>query len=129
VRLLGHVERPALTRLLRAAEALVLPSRCRVPWDDSVVDLARLAGRPVVTTHGGPAHLVRHGQTGLVTYDNPGSMVWALDQIVNNPTHAEQMGRNGRREGDNTPVGWEEVARRFLDRCAEQFPDLCKSDW
>jgi glycosyltransferase involved in cell wall biosynthesis len=129
VRLLGHVEKPALTRLLRAAEALVLPARCRVPWDDGVVELARLAGRPVVTTHGGPAHLVQHGQTGLITYDNPGSMVWALDQIVHDPARAEQMGRNGRRDGDRTPIGWVEVARRYLDLCAEGFPELCRNDW
>ena len=92
VRLLGHVEGPLLTRLLRAAEALVLPSRYRVAFDDAVVDLARRAGRPVVTTHGGPAHLVRHEENGIVTYDNPGSMVWALDRILGDPGHAEQHG-------------------------------------
>jgi glycosyltransferase involved in cell wall biosynthesis len=46
VRLLGHVEGPALVRLLRSSEALVLPSRYRVPFDDAVVDLARPAGPP-----------------------------------------------------------------------------------
>ena len=97
VRLLGHVEGPRLTRLLRSAEALVLPSRYRVPFDDAVVDLARRAGRPVVTTHGGPAHLVRHEENGIVTYDNPGSMVWAMDRILGDPAHAERMGSNGRR--------------------------------
>jgi len=88
---LGHVERPQVARLLRAAEALVLPSRYRVPFDDAVVDLARRAGRPVVTTHGGPAHLIRHEETGIITYDNPGSMVWALDRIL-----GDQMIRNTR---------------------------------
>ncbi|MGH7058231.1 MAG: glycosyltransferase, partial [Acetobacteraceae bacterium] len=78
LRLLGHREGPQVHRLVRAAEALVLPSRCRVPFDDAVVDLARKAGRAVVTTHSGPAHLVRHDENGLITYDNPGSMVWAL---------------------------------------------------
>ncbi len=65
VRVLGHREGPQVNRLTRAAEALVLPSRCRVPFDDAVVDLARKAGRPVVTTHGGPAHLVRHEENGM----------------------------------------------------------------
>ena len=46
VRLLGHMEGPPLTRLLRAAEALVLPSRYRVPFDDAVIDLATLTGAP-----------------------------------------------------------------------------------
>ena len=106
----------ALTRLLRAAEALVLPSRYRVPFDDAVVDLARRAGRPVVTTHGGPAHLVRHEENGIVTYDNPGSMVWALDRILGDSGPRGADGRNGRRHGGDAPV-WGDVARHYLD-CA-----------
>ncbi|HXG11565.1 MAG TPA: glycosyltransferase [Gemmataceae bacterium] len=123
VRLLGHVEGPAVTRLVRSAEAVVLPSRYRIAWDDAVVDLARRAGRPVVTTHGGPAYLVRHEENGLVTYDNPGSMVWALDRILSDPAHAEEMGRNGRRT-DSSFVSWSEVARLYLDLCANCFPEL-----
>jgi glycosyltransferase involved in cell wall biosynthesis len=123
VRLLGHVEGPALSRLLRACTALVLPSRYRVPFDDAVVDLARRAGRPVITTHGGPAHLVRHEENGIVTYDNPGSMVWALDRVLGNPTHADQMGQNGRR-GDGATVVWGDVARHYLDLCAGFFAEL-----
>jgi glycogen(starch) synthase len=123
VRLLGHVEGPRLVRLLRAAEALVLPSRYRVPFDDAVVDLARRARRPVVTTHGGPAHLVRHEETGIITYDNPGSMVWAVDRILGDPAHAERMGQNGRR-GDGSQPSWGEVARHYLELCAACFPEL-----
>ncbi len=123
VRILGHVEGPLVTRLMRAAEALVLPSRHRVCFDDAVVDLARKAGRPVVTTHGGPAHLVRHEETGILTYDNPGSMVWAVDRILGDAGHAERMGQNGRRGGSGT-VSWNEVARRYLDLCAASFQEL-----
>jgi glycosyltransferase involved in cell wall biosynthesis len=128
VRILGHVERPQLVRLLRAMEVLVLPSRYRVPFDDAVVDLARRAGRAVVTTHGGPAHLVRHEENGIVTYDNPGSMVWALDRILSDAVHTERMGRNGRR-GDASTVVWSEVAGRYLDFCAARFPELTHTDW
>jgi glycosyltransferase involved in cell wall biosynthesis len=128
VRLLGHVEGPLLTRLLRAAEALVLPSRYRVPFDDAVVDLARRAGRPVVTTHGGPAHLVRHEENGILTYDNPGSMVWAVDRILGDPGHAERMGRRGRRT-DQGGVRWSDVARHYLTICASYFPELTVSQW
>lgn len=123
VRLLGHVEGPLLTRLLRSSEALVLPSRYRVPFDDAVVDLARRAGRPVVTTHSGPAHMVRHEENGVVTYDNPGSMVWALDRILGDPAHAERMGQNGRRS-DGTGIVWGDVARHYLELCAAFFPEL-----
>jgi glycogen(starch) synthase len=123
VRLLGHTEHSRLTRLLRAAEALVLPSRYRVAFDDAVVDLARRAGRPVVTTHGGPVHLVRHEENGIVTYDNPGSMVWALDRILSDPTHAAHMGHNGRRSDGGAPR-WSEVAQHYLELCANCFPEL-----
>jgi glycosyltransferase involved in cell wall biosynthesis len=123
VRFLGHQGGHDLTQLLRAAEALVLPSRYRIPLDDAVVDLARKAGRPVVTTHGGPAHLVRHEETGLVTYDNPGSMVWALDRVLGDPGHSERMGQNGRRSEGGT-MRWSEVARQYLESCVAWFPEL-----
>jgi glycosyltransferase involved in cell wall biosynthesis len=123
VRLLGHQSGRALTELVRSAEALVLPSRYRIAMDDAVVDLARKAGRPVVTTHGGPAHLVRHEENGLITYDNPGSMVWALDRILGNPAHAERMGQNGRRS-DGGASRWSEVAKYYLTSCVHWFPEL-----
>jgi glycogen(starch) synthase len=127
VRLLGHIDSFRLTGLLRAAEALVLPSRYRVPFDDAVVDLARRAGRPVITTHGGPAHLVRHEETGIITYDNPGSMVWAADRILCDPTHAERMGHNGRRT--DAAIMWSDVARYYLELCAACFAELTQIQW
>jgi glycosyltransferase involved in cell wall biosynthesis len=123
VRLLGHRDGPQVKRLVRSAEALVLPSRYRVPYDDAVIDLARKAGRPVVTTHSGPAHLVRHEENGLLTYDNPGSMVWVLDRILGDPAHAERMGRNGKR-GDGSRQSWSDVTRHYLELCAHCFPEL-----
>lgn len=127
VRLLGHREGPQVNRLVRAAEAIVLPSRCRLPFDDAVIDLARKAGRPVITTHGGPAHLVRHEENGLITYDNPGSMVWALDRLLGDPAHAERMGRNGQRN-DGSTQSWSDVTRRYLELCAQSFPELTETD-
>ncbi len=127
VRVVGHREGPQVTRLVRAAEALVLPSRCRLPFDDAVVDLARKAGRPVVTTHGGPAHLIRHEENGLLTYDNPGSMVRALDRILGDLTHAERMGRNGKR-GDGSVQSWSDMTRHYLDLCAHCFPELTATE-
>jgi glycogen(starch) synthase len=123
VRFLGHVEGSTLTRLLRSSEALIMPSRYRIPFDDTVVDLTRRAGRAVVTTHAGPAHLVKHEETGLVTYDNPGSMVWALDRILGDPGHTEHMGDSGRR-AESGAIVWSEVARHYLELCAAWFPQL-----
>jgi glycosyltransferase involved in cell wall biosynthesis len=123
VRFLGDQGGMGLTHLLRASEALVLPSRYRIAMDDAVVDLARKAGRPVVTTHGGPAHLVRHEENGLLTYDNPGSMVWAVDRVLGDPGHADRMGQNGRRSEGGT-LRWIEVARQYLESCVTWFPEL-----
>jgi glycosyltransferase involved in cell wall biosynthesis len=123
VRFLGDQGGQPLTNLLRASEALVLPSRYRIAMDDAVVDLARKASRPVVTTHGGPAHLVRHEENGLITYDNPGSMVWAVDRVLSDPGHAERMGQNGRRSEGGT-LRWSEVAHHYLQGCVSWFPEL-----
>jgi len=83
----------------------------------------------VVTTHGGPAHLVRHEENGIVTYDNPGSMVWALDRILGDASHAECMGQSGRRGSDGGGVIWSEVARHYLELCAAHFPELTEGQW
>jgi hypothetical protein len=98
-----------------------------MPFDDAVVDLARKAGRPVVTTHGGPAHLVCHEENGLITYDNPGSMVWALDRLLGDPVHTERMGRNGKRS-EGAIRSWSDVARYYLELCAHCFPELTETD-
>jgi len=126
VRLLGHVDGSFVPKLMRSAEALVLPSRYRVPFDDAVVELARRAGRPVITTHGGPAHLVQHEETGVITYDNPGSVVWAMDRILGDPAHAQRMAENGRR-CDGFVLNWNDVSRSYLELCAAFFPQLTQS--
>jgi glycosyltransferase involved in cell wall biosynthesis len=100
-----------------------LPSRYRVPFDDAVIGLARRAGRPVVTTHGGPAHLVRHEDNGILTYDNAGSMVWAVDRLLGDPGNAERMGHSGKCSGGDG-LSWNEVARHYLELCAAHFPQL-----
>jgi glycosyltransferase involved in cell wall biosynthesis len=125
VRFLGHQELPALVPLVRACEAVVLPSRGRVSGDESAVDLARRGKKAVIATHGGVGHRVRHEEDGIVTYDNPGSIVWALDRALGDPAHAEAMGRRGARgaEGEGSR-SWESVASRVLRRCVETFPAL-----
>lgn len=126
VRVLGHVHRDMVVRLTRSAEALVLPSRYRVAQDDAVVDLARRAGRPVVTTNNGPCYLVRHEENGIVAFDNCNSMVWALERILREPAHAWNMGQAGKRS-ESTSVSWGEVSRRYLEVCAQVFPELAEA--
>lgn len=126
VKLLGDVRGDAVARYLRASEALVLPSRGRVAFDEAVIEMARRAGKPVVTTHGGPAFRVRHEENGIITYDNPGSMVWALDRILGDAAHAARMGLNGKTDAAPRTVSWTELARRYFNLCLERFPALTK---
>jgi hypothetical protein len=47
--------------------------------------LARQAlafGKPVLLTHQSRIECVEHGKTGLITYDNPGSFVWGIREIL-----------------------------------------------
>lgn len=133
LRLLGHVELPRLIGLLRASEALLLPSRHRVWGDEGVVGLARRAGRPVMTTHGGPAHLVRHEENGLLVYDNPPSLVWGMSRLLEDARHTEDMGRSGLQHGEG--ASWDGLARRYAELCASSFGELnetstgAKSTW
>jgi glycosyltransferase involved in cell wall biosynthesis len=124
IRVLTAVQDPLLKKAFRSAEALILPSRERVQGDDHMVTWARRAGRPVVTTHAGPAGMVRHEENGIVTYDNPGSIVWALDRILGDAAHSDRMGRNGKQQTQEETNSWTEVARRYLELCAGAFPEL-----
>jgi glycogen synthase len=126
VRWLGHLEGYPLIRVLRAAEAVVLPSRQHGSFEEGVVTLARRAKRAVITTHSGPSHLVVHDQNGLVTYDNPGSMVWAIGQLLGDPEQAESLGTTGRTVDSRGP-SWTELVANYTDLCAELFPELTES--
>ena len=125
VRLVGHFELPALVPLLRASEALLLPSRRRIANDDAVVGLARRAGRAVLATHSGPSHAVQHERDGLLVYDNPPSVVWGMSRLLEDAGHTEQMGRNGLASGAGTTLN--ALGRTYADLCAEVFCELTEA--
>ncbi len=125
IRVLGHVERARLVPLLRASEALLMPARHRLAQDHAVAELARRASRPVLTTHGGPAYLIRHEEDGLLVYDNPPSLVWGMSRLLDDPRHSEQMGRTGGRQGEG--ASWSGLAQSYADLCARTFPELSET--
>ena len=49
--------------------------------------MAIVAGKPVVTTHQAAIPFIVHGRNGLITYDNPGSLVWGIRELLG-PTYA-----------------------------------------
>jgi glycosyltransferase involved in cell wall biosynthesis len=79
----GHISRKAFESILMASDFVVIPART---WQDE--GLARIAidhGSPVLTTHQSGIHCVVHGKTGLVTFDNPGSIIWGIQELLFNP--------------------------------------------
>lgn len=89
VRFVGDVAHDWFEQILMASEFVVMPART---WQDSTpAQIAVDAGRPVLTTHQAHVGCVQHGQNGLVTYDNPGSIVWGLKEMIENPLQANMM--------------------------------------
>jgi glycosyltransferase involved in cell wall biosynthesis len=42
-------------------------------------------GKPILTTHQSGLNSIVHGENGLVTFDNPGSIVWGIQELLSNP--------------------------------------------
>jgi glycosyltransferase involved in cell wall biosynthesis len=79
-RFLGHVPADSFNRVLTACDFVVIPARVR--QDEALARAALVAGKPVVTTHQAAIPFIVHGQNGLITYDNPGSLVWAIRALL-----------------------------------------------
>jgi len=88
-RFVGHLETDTFMSLLRAAWCVVIPGRL---WQDEA--LARLSidnGIPVLVTHNSGISCVEHGKNGLITYDNPGSIVWGIQELLYNPLRCPHL--------------------------------------
>ena len=93
---LGHLAQPRLADLYRRASALVVPST-----DEGlglVAVEAQLCETPVVAYEsGGLTDTVQHGRTGiLVPPGNIDALASALDDLLDRPDHASDLGRAGR---------------------------------
>jgi glycosyltransferase involved in cell wall biosynthesis len=89
VRFLGDVRDHVFARLLAASDFLVVPAR--EPQNAAVVERANALGKPVLATHQAALPNVVHGQNGLLTFDNPGSIVWGVDQLLSNPRAVSRL--------------------------------------
>ncbi|HXG11566.1 MAG TPA: glycosyltransferase family 4 protein [Gemmataceae bacterium] len=80
VRLVGHVEGPALYELIQAADIIVVPSREQTEWWP--VQAAWAARRPVVASHAVGDVLITHEQDGLLVYPHESSLVWGIERLL-----------------------------------------------
>jgi glycosyltransferase involved in cell wall biosynthesis len=101
-RFIGHVARKAFESLLMASDFVVIPART---WqDEGLAQMAIEFGRPVLTTQQAGINCVVHGKTGLVTFDNPGSITWGLQEMLNNPMKNSMLRIAARKSADEAPT-------------------------
>ena len=79
-RFLGDLPAEAFAEVFAACDAVAIPARAA--QNPMLAEHCLAAGKPVLTTHQAQLGCVRHGENGLVTYDNPGSLVWGLREIA-----------------------------------------------
>ncbi len=79
-RFLGDASAESFAELFAAADFVIIPARIQRPG--ILARRAASAGKPVLVTHQACVDAVVHGRNGLVTYDNPGSLVWGLRELV-----------------------------------------------
>jgi glycosyltransferase involved in cell wall biosynthesis len=83
VRFTGDLWHGAFQELLAACEFVIIPART---WQDEALAHAALeAGKPVIATHQSRIHCIQHGENGFMVYDNPGSIIWGLQEMLTNP--------------------------------------------
>ena len=78
-RFLGDLPAEAFAELFAACDAVAIPARGA--QNPMLAEHGLSAGKPVLTTHQAGLSCVRHGENGLVAYDNPGSVVWGLREL------------------------------------------------
>ncbi len=101
-RFLGDVQKETFEAVLVASDFVVIPART---WqDEGLAQLAISTGRPVLTTRQAGINCVVHGQNGLVTFDNPGSIVWGIQELLFNPLQGNMMRIAARKKANETPT-------------------------
>ncbi|MEM5815680.1 MAG: glycosyltransferase family 4 protein [Candidatus Aenigmatarchaeota archaeon] len=110
VRFTGYVSDDWKTKIIKASEVVVVPSR-NEPFGIVVLE-AWACKKPVIATHGtGAGELVWHNVTGYKVYQAPNSIAWGIKEILRNLEHARWMGEKGRYAAE-TVFNWDEIAKK-----------------
>ncbi len=100
-RFLGDVSRETFEALLTASDFVVIPART---WQGEGLAQAAIAfGKAVLTTRQSGINCIVHGENGLVTFDNPGSIVWGIQELLHNPRKGAMLRWAGKRKGGEAP--------------------------
>jgi glycosyltransferase involved in cell wall biosynthesis len=112
VRFLGHREGAEVEDLVRAADAVVVPSR--EPTDVGPVLCAWSAARPVVVTEEGPCAGIRDLQNGLRTRAEPAAVAEGIHRVFEDWDRARELGEHGL-ESLRRDHSWDAYANRVLE--------------
>jgi len=113
IKFCGHISRGALLKLYTSSAALVLPSFTRLEAFGLVLLEAMACETPVIASRI-PGVLDVVGEGGLlVAPRDPSSLANAILEILENPTNARSMGKNGRKRVEQK-YDWKIIAQRIL---------------
>ena len=99
-RFTGDVSHEYFESILLASDFAIIPART---WqDEGFAQMALAFGKPVLTTHQAHINCVQHGRNGVVTYDNPGSIVWGINEMLSNPLQGSMLRIAARRTASET---------------------------
>jgi glycosyltransferase involved in cell wall biosynthesis len=107
VRLVGHVDGPALQELIQAADIVAVPSRDATPWWP--IQAAWAARRPVVATHQTAPTLLEHERDAVLVYPSENSCVWGIERILYDAGLRQKLAEHGSDKLDER-FGWGSVA-------------------
>ncbi|GAB4390207.1 MAG: hypothetical protein Kow0025_20630 [Thermodesulfovibrionales bacterium] len=111
-RFTGDLSREAFEALLMASDFVVIPARS---WqDEGLAQMAIACGKPVLTTRQAGIGCVAHGENGLVTFDNPGSIVWGIQELLRNPLHGTMLRVAARRRAAEGPSAESVAVQHYL---------------
>jgi glycosyltransferase involved in cell wall biosynthesis len=100
-RFLGDVTSETFASILGISDFVVIPARAR--QDGGVAQAAIMRGRPVLTTHQAGINGIVHGQNGLVAYDNPGSIVWGIKEMLHNSLKGSMLRLAAKKKAGGAP--------------------------
>ncbi len=111
-RFTGHLPRKSFESVLLTSDFVVIPART---WQDE--GLAKMAidyGKPVLATHQSGVNCIEHGKNGLVTFDNPGSIVWGVQELLHNPLKDSMVRAAVKRSAGQAPSLESIAARHYM---------------
>jgi len=110
VKMTGHVEGPAKTRMFENADLVIVPSHTEN--FGLVVAEALAHGVPVITSRGTPWNRVEDIGCGLWVDNDPDSLAEAIERICSMPL--QEMGLRGR-EWMRREFGWDLAASKMVE--------------